>query len=109
LVGRTRGLSEVLRLEVLEVELRDALGHGIQNIFSRALNKIRKPTTAGEIVEILKGDLDQGDRPSKEKTLRTGCKMPIKVSIPACRAPFRSSAIIDRLRTGTAIAFTPEY
>jgi hypothetical protein len=41
------------------------------------LNKIRKPTTAGEITELLKGDLDQGDRPSMEKTPQTGCKMPI--------------------------------
>jgi hypothetical protein len=79
LVGRIRGPGEVPRLEVLDVELRDGLAHGLQNIFSRALNKIRKPTTAGEITEILKSDLDQGDRPSKEKTPQTGCKMPIKV------------------------------
>ena len=31
-----------------------------------------------------------------------------KACIPACRSLFRSSAIIDRLGTGTAIAFTPE-
>jgi hypothetical protein len=34
---------------------------------SRALNKIRKPSTAGEITELLNGDLDQGDHPFQEK------------------------------------------
>jgi len=34
---------------------------------SRVLNKIRKPSTAGEITELLNGDLDQGDRPFQEK------------------------------------------
>jgi len=34
---------------------------------SRALNKIRKPSTAGEITELLNGDLDQGDCPFQEK------------------------------------------
>ena len=29
-------------------------------------------------------------------------------AVPACRSPFRPSPIIDRLRTGTVIAFTPE-
>jgi hypothetical protein len=72
--GRTRGPGEVLRLEFLDVELRDTLAHGLQNIFSRALNKIRKPTTAGEITELLNGDLDQGDRPSKKKTPQTAAK-----------------------------------
>jgi hypothetical protein len=41
------------------------------------LNKIRKPTTADEITELLKGDLDHRDRPSKKKTPQTGCKTPI--------------------------------
>jgi hypothetical protein len=67
LAGRTRGSGEVLRLEVLDVELGDALAHGLQNIFSRAWNKIRKPTTAGEITELLKGDLDQGGPPFQGK------------------------------------------
>jgi hypothetical protein len=31
------------------------------------LNKIRKPTTAGEITELLKGDLDQGGPPFQGK------------------------------------------
>jgi hypothetical protein len=92
LAGRTRGSGEVLRLEVLDVELGDALAHGLQNIFSRALNKITKPSTAGEITEILKGDPDQGDRPSKEKTPQTGCKMPIKV--PAVRV-WRRHGLFD--------------
>jgi hypothetical protein len=30
------------------------------------LNKIKKPSTAGEITELLNGDLDQGDRPFEE-------------------------------------------
>jgi hypothetical protein len=33
---------------------------------SRALNKIRKPSTAGEITELLNGELDRGDRPFQE-------------------------------------------
>jgi hypothetical protein len=33
----------------------------------RALNKIRKPSTASEITELLNRDLDQGDRPFQEK------------------------------------------
>lgn len=34
---------------------------------SRALNKIKKPSTAGEITELLNRDLEQGDRPFQEK------------------------------------------
>jgi hypothetical protein len=33
----------------------------------RALNKIRKPSTAGEITELLNRDLDLEDRPFQEK------------------------------------------
>jgi hypothetical protein len=33
---------------------------------SRALNKIKKPSTAGELTELLNLDLDQGDRPFQE-------------------------------------------
>jgi hypothetical protein len=33
---------------------------------SRALNKIKKPSTAGEITELLNRELDQGDRPFQE-------------------------------------------
>jgi hypothetical protein len=34
---------------------------------SRALNKIKKPSTAGEVTELLNLDLEQGDRPFQEK------------------------------------------
>jgi hypothetical protein len=34
---------------------------------SRALNKIKKPSTAGEITELLNRELDQGDRPFQER------------------------------------------
>jgi hypothetical protein len=34
---------------------------------SRALNKIKKPSTAGEITELLNRDLEQGDRALQEK------------------------------------------
>ena len=34
---------------------------------SRALNKIRKPSTAGEITDLLNLHLEQGDRPFQEK------------------------------------------
>ena len=33
---------------------------------SRALNKIRKPSTAGEITELFNRELDRGDRPFQE-------------------------------------------
>lgn len=33
----------------------------------RALNKVRKPSTAGEITELLNSDLDVGDRPFRTK------------------------------------------
>jgi hypothetical protein len=36
---------------------------------SRALNKIRKPSTAGEIAELLNRDLDEGDRPFQEEDI----------------------------------------
>jgi hypothetical protein len=36
---------------------------------SLALNKIRKPSTAGEITELLNRDLDQGERPFEEKDI----------------------------------------
>jgi hypothetical protein len=34
---------------------------------SLALNKIRKPSTAGEITELLNRDLEQGDRAFQER------------------------------------------
>jgi hypothetical protein len=34
---------------------------------SRGLNKIKKPSTAGEITELLNRDLEQGDRALQEK------------------------------------------
>src|SRR6202051_624316 len=34
---------------------------------SRALNKIKKPSTTGEITELVNRDLDQADRPFQEK------------------------------------------
>jgi len=33
----------------------------------RALNKIRKPSTAGEITELLNHDLEPGERPFQER------------------------------------------
>jgi hypothetical protein len=36
---------------------------------SRALNKIKKPSTAGEITELLNLDLDEGDRPFQERDI----------------------------------------
>ena len=35
--------------------------------FRRALNRIKKPSTAGEINELLNRDLEQGDRPFQER------------------------------------------
>jgi hypothetical protein len=34
---------------------------------SRALNKIKKPSTAGEITDLLNRDLEQGDRAFQER------------------------------------------
>ena len=39
----------------------------------RALNKIRKPSTAEEITELLNRDLDPGDRPFRREKLHLGC------------------------------------
>ncbi len=36
---------------------------------SRALNKIKKPSTAAEITELLNRELDQGDRPFEEEDI----------------------------------------
>jgi hypothetical protein len=36
---------------------------------SRALNKIKKPSTAGEITELLNRDLEQGDRAFQEEDI----------------------------------------
>jgi len=41
--------------------------HRLSEHVPRALNKIKKPGTAGEITELLNLDLDQGDRPFQEK------------------------------------------
>jgi hypothetical protein len=37
----------------------------------RALNKIRKPSTAEEITELLNRDLDSGDRPFQTREVAT--------------------------------------
>ncbi|PYV59823.1 MAG: hypothetical protein DMG98_04915 [Acidobacteria bacterium] len=37
----------------------------------RALNKIRKPSTAEEITELLNRDLDPGDRPFRTREIAT--------------------------------------
>ena len=41
--------------------------HRLGEHISRALNKIRKPSTAGEITELLNRDLDLEDRPFQTK------------------------------------------
>jgi hypothetical protein len=38
---------------------------------SRALNKIRKPSTAEEITDVLNRDLDPGDRPFQVREVST--------------------------------------
>ena len=50
--------------------------HRLSEHVPRALNKIKKPGTAGEITELLNLDLDQGTALSKKKTSRSGCKIP---------------------------------
>ena len=42
----------------------------------RALNKIRKPSTAGEITELLNCELDVEERPFQAKTSQSGCETP---------------------------------
>jgi len=44
-----------------------------------------------------------------EKPFVSSVATDFSTAVPACRSPFRPSPIIDRLRTGTVIAFTPEY
>jgi hypothetical protein len=41
--------------------------HRLSEHILRALNKIKKPRTAGEITELLNLDLDRGDRAFQEK------------------------------------------
>jgi len=43
------------------------LGRPLGEHILRALNKIRKPSTAGEITELLNHDLDLEDRPFQAK------------------------------------------
>ncbi len=43
------------------------LGRPLGEPILRALNKIRKPSTAGEITELLNRDLDLEDRPFQAK------------------------------------------
>jgi hypothetical protein len=40
--------------------------HRLGEHISRALNKIKKPSTAGEVTELLNRDLEQGDRAFQE-------------------------------------------
>ena len=49
---------------------------------SRALNKIKKPSTAGEITELLNLDLDQEDRPSQEKDVAEWLRNTDETALP---------------------------
>ena len=41
--------------------------HGLEECIGRALNKIKRPSTAEEITELLNRDLGPGDRPFQAK------------------------------------------
>ena len=45
--------------------------HRLDDHVLRALNKIRKPSTAEEITELLNRDLDPGDRPFRTREIAT--------------------------------------
>ena len=45
--------------------------HRLDDHVLRALNKIRKPSTAEQITELLNRDLDPGDRPFRTREIAT--------------------------------------
>jgi hypothetical protein len=59
----------------------------------RALNKIRKPSTAGEITELLNRDLDLEDRPFQEKDVEEWLRKHRGHSIDAVLVKSSSSKI----------------
>src|SRR5271157_362394 len=56
-------------LETVKSAMKKILNssRGLSDHISRALNKIKKPSTAGEITELVNRDLDLEDRPFQAK------------------------------------------
>jgi hypothetical protein len=63
--------------------------HRLSEHISRALNKIRKPSTAGEITELLNRDLDQGDRPFQERDIAEWLRDTEDTAVTLCWARAR--------------------
>jgi hypothetical protein len=63
--------SGQVRLQIREPEMRRILNadRRLEDHIFRALNKIRKPSTAEEITELLNRDLDPGDRPFQTREI----------------------------------------
>ena len=62
-----------VRLQIREPEMRQVpnANRRLDEHVHRALNKIRKPSTAEEITELLNRDLDPGDRPFRTREIAT--------------------------------------
>jgi len=62
-----------VHLQTREPEMRQIPNakHRLDDHVLRALNKIRKPSTAEEITELLNRDLDPGDRPFRTGEIAT--------------------------------------
>jgi hypothetical protein len=65
-----RHSSSILRLQTREPHMRKVpkANHRLDRHILRALNKIKKPSTAEEITELLNRDLGSGDQPFQLET-----------------------------------------
>jgi hypothetical protein len=66
-------ISQQLHLQTREAQMRQApnANRRLDEHVLRALNRIKKPSTAEEITELLNRDLDPGDRPFQEREVAT--------------------------------------
>ncbi len=62
-----------VHLQIREPEMRQVrnANHRLEDHILRALNKIRKPSTAEEITELLNRDLGPGERPFQAREIAT--------------------------------------
>jgi hypothetical protein len=65
--------SQHIHLRIREPEMRQipSANRRLNDHVLRALNRIRKPSTAEEITELLNRDLDPGDRPFQTREIAT--------------------------------------
>lgn len=65
--------SGQVRFQIREPEMRQVpkANRRLDEHILRALNRIRKPSTAGEITELLNRDLGPGDRPFQTREIES--------------------------------------